>query len=464
MAAAQKTRASTRVLLVDDDEALCGLVSKYLQHHGHAVEVAGDGHEMEQMLRSPFDVVLLDLGTEGLTLLDRVSKEHKELAVIMVAPAVSVDQIVDAMRRGAFDYLTKPLDLQRLAIVVRNAAEHTRLRLESGGLRAAMIRGDRGPHLICGSQAMTEVVSLVERVAASQVPVLIYGESGTGKELVAHRIHARSRLRDAPFIIVNCAQQPPEALEAQLFGVGNDGAEQSGRFHEARGGTLFLDAVGELSMELQTRLYRKMHEAHMHDRRNGSGVREANVRVVASTMRHLPSEVSRGSFRADLFYRLNVFSITVPPLRDRRDDIAALARYALARFAARENQPPPSLPDELLDVLVRYHWPGNVRELFNAMERMALTAVGGIKISDLPDEIRESTAADSENRSLLPGLDDPLHSVRPLHEMEREMMIAALRETDGNVSEAARRLGIGRATFYRRAQRHALTREDGFPG
>jgi DNA-binding NtrC family response regulator len=169
-------------------------------------------------------------------------------------------------------------------------------------------------------------------------------------------------------------------------------------------------------------------------------------------------------FRADLFYRLNVFSITVPPLRDRKDDIAALARYALARFAARENQPPPSLSDEVLEVLLRWEWPGNVRELFNAMERMALTASGGvIRAQDLPEDIRASTAGRTEGM-LADDIDGDPAAVRPLHEVEREMMIAALRETEGNVSEAARRLGIGRATFYRRAQRHGLTREDGFPG
>jgi DNA-binding NtrC family response regulator len=469
MAASPKVNISSRVLLVDDDEAISGLVSKYLQHHGHSVEVARDGREVERMLQSPFDVMLLDMGLpgiDGLSLLDRLKREHKELAVVMMTGAVAVDNIVDAMRRGAFDYLTKPLDLQRLAIVVRNAAEHTRLRLESDGLRAAMIRGDGGPHLICGSQAMTEVVSLVERVAASKVPVLIYGESGTGKELVAHRIHARSRRRDSPFIIVNCAQKPPEALEAQLFGaVGNGNGGGNGRFEDARGGTLFLDEVGELSSDLQARLHRTMHDAHMQDRRNGSHAGENDVRVVASSVRHLPSEVSRGTFRADLFYRLNVFSITVPPLRDRRDDIAALARYALARFGARESQPAPTLPDEVLDVLVRYDWPGNVRELLDAMERMALTATGGtITAGDLPAEINELSAARADDRSLLGSADDGPLGVRPLHEVEREMMIAALRQTEGNVSEAARRLGIGRATFYRRAQRHGLTREDGFPG
>ncbi len=463
MAATAKINQAARVLLVDDDEAICGLVSKYLQHHGHAVEVIHDGRDMERILQSPFDVVLLDMGLpgiDGLALLDRLSREHKELAVVMMTAAVGVDNIVDAMRRGAFDYLTKPLDLQRLAIVVRNAAEHTRLRLESDGLRAAMIRGDGGPHLICGSQAMTEVISLVERVAASRVPVLIYGEPGTGKELVAHRIHARSRRRDGPFVPVNCATKPADSLELLLFGNQNG---SRGRFEEARAGTLFLDEVGELSPDLQARLQRTMHEAQLQDWRTQNT--DNDVRVVAATVRHLPSEVSRGTFRADLFYRLNVFSITVPPLRDRKDDIAALARYALARFAARENQPPPTLPDDVLDVLLRYDWPGNVRELFNTMERMALTASGGImRLTDLPEDIRESSAARADDRTLLPGLDDASASVRPLHEVEREMMIAALRETEGNVSEAARRLGIGRATFYRRAQRHGLTREDGFPG
>ncbi len=464
--AASKSHVTARVLLIDDDDAICGLVSKYLQHHGHTVDVLNDGRELDRALHSPFDVVLLDMGLpgiDGLTLLDRLAREHGEIAVVMMTAATGVDSIVDAMRRGAFDYLTKPLDLQRLAIVVRNAAEHTRLRLESDGLRAAMLRGDGGPHLICGSQAMSEVISLVERVAASRVPVLIYGEAGAGKELVAHRIHARSRRRDAPFVIVNCAQKPAEVLSEKLFGA--DGA--SGKFAEARGGTLFLDEVGELSPELQTRLQRALHEASLQERRGGG---EGDVRVIAATVKHLPSEVSRGTFRADLFYRLNVFSITVPPLRDRRDDIPALARYALARFAARENQPPPSLSDEVLEALITYSWPGNVRELNNTVERTALVASGGIiRTEDLPEEIRAHSA--TFKREDLPGGmglsgfdDDKGDIVRPLHEVEREMMIAALRETEGNVSEAARRLGIGRATFYRRAQRHGLTREDGFPG
>lgn len=463
MAATGKSHVTARVLLIDDDDAICGLVSKYLQHHGHSVEVLHDGREMDRAMQSPFDVVLLDMGLpgiDGLSLLDRITREHPEVAVVMITAAVGVDSIVDAMRRGAFDYLTKPIDLQRLAIVVRNAAEHTRLRLESDGLRAAMLRGDGGPHLICGSQAMSEVISLVERVAASRVPVLIYGEAGAGKELVAHRIHARSRRRDAPFVVVNCAQKPAEALGERLFGpTGN-----AGKFDEARGGTLFLDEVGELSPELQARLHRALHEASVQERRSGG---DGDVRVVAATVKHLPTEVSRGSFRADLFYRLNVFSITVPPLRDRKDDIPALARYALARFAARENQPPPSLSDDVLEALMTYPWPGNVRELNNVVERMALVASGGIiRLEDLPEDIRAQSVVMKKEEPMagVPLNPDDDASVRPLHEVEREMMIAALRETEGNVSEAARRLGIGRATFYRRAQRHGLTREDGFPG
>ncbi len=463
MAAVAKSHVTARVLLIDDDDAICGLVSKYLQHHGHSVEVLHDGREMDRALHSPFDVVLLDMGLpgiDGLTLLDRITREHPEIAVVMITAAVGVDSIVDAMRRGAFDYLTKPIDLQRLAIVVRNAAEHTRLRLESDGLRAAMLRGDGGPHLICGSQAMSEVISLVERVAASRVPVLIYGEAGAGKELVAHRIHARSRRRDGPFVVVNCAQKPAEVLGEKLFG---NSVAGGGKFDEARGGTLFLDEVGEMSPDLQARLHRTLHEASVQERRTGG---DGDVRVVAATVKHLPTEVSRGTFRADLFYRLNVFSITVPPLKDRKDDIPALARYALARFAARENQPPPSLSDEVLEALMTYPWPGNVRELNNTVERMALVASGGIiRVDDLPDEIRAHSVTHKKDEPTGAfGEDDSGAAVRPLHEVEREMMIAALRETEGNVSEAARRLGIGRATFYRRAQRHGLTRDDGFPG
>jgi DNA-binding NtrC family response regulator len=452
---AEATEIASRVLLIDDDVAICGLVSKYLQHHQHGVDVHHDGSRIDELLHNPYDVILLDLnlpGTDGLQLLDRVVKERSEIAVVMLTGHAAAETIVDCMRRGAFDYLTKPIDMQRLQIVVRNATEHTRLRLESDGLRASLIRGDGGPDLICASQAMTEVISLVERVASSNVPVLLHGESGAGKNVVAHRIHARSRYKDGPFVHINCNALPADTMDSELFG-----DDEGGKLLQATDGTLFLDEVGELDPELQTKLLRVLTQT------------KPEARIIAATSRHLPSEVSRGKFRADLFYRLNVFSITVPPLRDHRDDIPALARYAAARFAARENRPPPRIEDEALDLLKAYNWPGNVRELNNVVERAALLSPSGsVRASDLPDDIHTAAKAQEEERKRQEGLGladpDGGSNVRPLKDLEREMMVAALKETRGNVSEAARRLGIGRATFYRRAQRHGLTREDGFPG
>ncbi len=444
---------SARVLMIDDDEAICGLVSKYLQHHGHSIETMNDGSKLDEALQNPYDVILLDVslpGEDGLSLLDHIVRVRPEIAVVMLTAMTAAETIVETMRRGAFDYLTKPLDMQRLQIVVRNAAEHTRLRLESDGLRAAMIRGDGGPDLICASQAMSEVISLVERVAQTHVPVLVHGESGAGKDVVAHRIHARSRSKDGPFVSINCTALPPDRLEEELFGDG----ETAGKLEQAVEGTLFLDEVGEMDMELQTKLLRALTE------------QKRNPRVIAATTRHLPSEVSRGKFRADLFYRLNVFSITVPPLRDRRDDVPALVRFNVARYAAREACPPPKISDEALRALKAYDWPGNVRELANVVDHAIISAAGAeIRLDDLPENIREK-AKEKENEPRDPlELDaDGSSNVRPLKDLEREMMVAALRETRGNVSEAARRLGIGRATFYRRAQRHGLTREDGFPG
>ena len=461
----------SRVLVIDDDEAICGLIAKYLQHHGHTVEVMYDGREIERALASPLDVILLDVnlpGVDGFSLLERVVRERNDISVVMLTASAGVESVVEAMRRGAFDYLTKPIDFQRLNIVIRNATEHTRLRLATDGLRAAIIRGDGGPDLICASQAMSEVISLVERVAATRVPVLIHGESGSGKEVVARRVHARSRRRDGPFVSINCTALPADVLEVELFGSSEGGQRRKdghSKLEEALGGTLFLDEVGELDMELQTRLLRVLQEADLDRAR----AERTEPRIIAATSRHLPSEVSRGHFRADLFYRLNVFSITVPPLRDRRDDIPALARYAMARFAARETKPPPQLSEDALSLLGEYDWPGNVRELNNVIERAALLCGGSaIRPSDLPDEIREAVRQKeaSQHRNGAPKGDGlkGSSSVRPLQELEREMMIAALKETQGNVSEAARRLGIGRATFYRRAQRYGLTREDGFPG
>jgi DNA-binding NtrC family response regulator len=447
--------APSRVLLIDDDEAICGLVQKYLQHHGHTVDVMHDGEKLEDALSSPFDVILLDVGlpgADGFQLLDKVVRDRSEISVVMMTAAAGADSVVESMKRGAFDYLTKPLDLQRLSVAVRNATEQTRLKLATSGLRAAIIRDDGGPDLVCASQAMSEVISLVERVASTKVPVLIHGESGAGKEVVARRIHARSKRRDGPFISINCTAIPGDELERELFGPDGEG----GKLNEAEGGTLFLDEVGELDMDLQTRLLRVLQE---RDRLEGS------ARIIAASSRHLPSEVSRGKFRADLFYRLNVFSITVPPLRDRAEDISALARYAMAKFAARESKPPPQISEEALEMLKLYEWPGNVRELNNVVERAALVCGGQmIRPDDLPDHILEKVKEKQKAMGVKAKAKEGGTSVRPLQELEREMMIAALRETRGNVSEAARRLGIGRATFYRRAQRYGLTREDGFPG
>ncbi len=460
----------SRVLLIDDDEAICGLLSKYLQHHGHTVDVMYDGINIERALSSPVDVVLLDVnlpGVDGYTLLDRIGRERPDVSVVMLTASTGVENVVESMKRGAFDYLTKPIDFQRLSIVVRNAMQTTRLRLEADGLKAAIIRGDGGPDLICASQAMSEVISLVERVAATRVPVLIHGESGSGKEIVARRVHARSKRREGPFVSINCTALPGEVLEHELFGAEG---KKSGKMQEAAGGTLFLDEVGELDMDLQTRLLRVLQENDRERARLGHEMQDA--RIIAATSKHLPSEVSRGEFRADLFYRLNVFSIAVPPLRDRKDDIPALARYALARFAARESKPPPALNEDSVELLRTYDWPGNVRELNNVIERAALLCTGGIiRAEDLPEEmrarLREHEEKHKKNGTLMRDLGDQSGAnarVRPLQELEREMMIAALKETQGNVSEAARRLGIGRATFYRRAQRYGLTREDGFPG
>ncbi|MFZ9887594.1 MAG: sigma-54-dependent transcriptional regulator [Myxococcota bacterium] len=468
LSVAQKESNPARVLLIDDDEATCGLLSKYLQHHGHTVDVMHDGGGIGRALSNPVDVVLLDVnlpGTHGYSLLDRIGRERPDLSVVILTAVAGIENVVESMRRGAFDYLTKPIDFQRLSIVVRNAMQTTRLRLETDGLKAAMLRNDGGPDLICASQAMSEVISLVERVAATKVPVLIQGEPGAGKEIVARRVHARSRHRTGPFVSMNCTALPGEVLEHELFGV--EGGKP-GKIQEAEGGTLFLGEVSELDLELQGRLLRAMQE---HDRdRARSGIDASSPRIIAATSTHLPSEVSRGTFRADLFYRLNVFSIVVPPLRDRREDIPALARYAIARFASRESTPPPTLTEGALDLMRAYAWPGNVRELYSVVERAALMCSGAlIQADDLPNSLRENTAPvevrAERTLTLVSDEGDPSgKGVRPLQELEREMMVAALTETQGNVSEAARRLGIGRATFYRRAQRYGLTREDGFPG
>lgn len=445
----------SRILLIDDDVAICDLISKYLQHHGHVVDVLNSPEGLNTALRQPYDAVLLDVnlqGVDGFSILDQITRDYPGLAVVMLTAVTGVDSVVSAMRQGAFDYLPKPIDMQRLQIAVRNATDRTRLKFERDGLRAAMIRQDGGPDLICASQAMSEVISLIERVAGSHVPVLLHGEPGCGKEIVARRIHARSRQKDGPFICVNCNALTLDSVDREIFG--DDTQHPDGNGSEP--GTLFLDEVGELNSELQTRLLRLLQD------------RQSASRIIAATSRHLPSEVSRGRFRADLFYRLNVFSITVPPLRERREDVEALTRYAIAQFASREMQAPPKVSDEALELLKSYEWPGNIRELNNTVERGALLCANGlIKPSDLPRDIQDAKYQKPDHHDqggFSPSASFNDSNIRPLRDLEREMMVTALKETRGNVSEAARRLGIGRATFYRRAQRHCLTREEGFLG
>lgn len=493
-----------RIVFIDDDSAICGLVQKYLTHKGHTVETLPDGKNLLRALAAPVDVLLLDMslpGENGLSLLERAVRERPGLTVIMLTASSDVELVVECMKRGAFDYLTKPIDLQRLSAVLTNALQHTRLRQQAEGMQAA--RNDNGPPLLSASVAMMEVISLVERVATARVPVLIYGPEGAGKSLVARRIHARSRRKDGPIIVVRCAGESADALEQALFqpsttkigssnsgpnspapassnGVygantssGNSGPNAVSRSSfdqfdlvpgpklvEARGGTLVLENVDALSHDMQGKLLRLLQATQMDRLSTGT---EVDIRIIATTSKHLSTEVSQGNFRADLFYRLNVFSITVPPLKDRKEDISALAQFSLARFAASEQRSPPELPPDVLDAMLSYDWPGNVRELNTAMEKAAILCSNNvITIKDLPEQIQRGPEVPVEPVAVVE--DSELQPVRPLQEMERDLMVAALRETGGNVSEAARRLGIGRATFYRRAQRHGLTRDEGFLG
>ncbi|MGF1465696.1 MAG: sigma-54-dependent transcriptional regulator [Sandaracinaceae bacterium] len=441
------------VVLVDDDPVVRRLMAHWLQHDGFPTREHAEGREA---LRStgPAEVVCLDLGLldmPGLRVLEHLLARDAELPVVVVTAERSVETAVEAMRAGAYDFVTKPLDRQRFLLAVRRASERRRLtesvrqlRSELGGGRAmAKLVGDSGP--------MQELRRQVERVLRSDVAVAVYGESGTGKELVARAVHENGHRADGPFVPVNCAAIPESLQESELFGhergsfTGATGLHH-GRFEQAESGTLFLDEVGEMSGSTQAALLRTLQERTIR-RVGGTKDIPIDVRIVCATHRNLEEEVRHGRFREDLFYRLVVYPLRVPPLRERLDDIPALVHHLVDRLAPDAGNRPRRIEPAALEVLMAHPWPGNVRELMNVVHRALLACEGEeLKVAHLPPNLRSRPLSDRPvprpRRSDFP--------VMPLRELEMRAIRRALEKTDGNVSQAARLLGIGRATVYRR--------------
>ena len=443
-----------RVLVVDDEPHQRDILQMILEGEGYEATVAGNARQaMDEARSGPFDVVLTDLkmpDKSGIELLSELQKTQPGVCVVLMTAHGSIDSAVEAMRRGAFDYLTKPLERDELLLVLKRALERTRLVRENRMLHEQLRDRFRLDNIVGSHGTMQDVFRMVHKVAASSSTVIIYGESGTGKELVARALHYQSDRRDRPFYAVNVAALPESILEAELFGhekgafTGAD-SRKIGLFEQASGSTLFLDEVGDLKRDLQVKLLRTLQEREIL-RVGGTERIRVDVRIIAATNLDLEKAVREGRFREDLYYRLNVIPIVLPPLRERRPDIPLLVEHFMKKYSGER---PRSVSPKALNTLVEYDWPGNVRELESVIERALLLAESDeIQPGDLPAAVR---AGISSRRGPL-ALDIPDGGI-DLEDVERSLVLKALEKTEGNVSRAARLLGLTRRTLQYRLEK-----------
>lgn len=450
-----------RVLVVDDDNAHRGMLKTMLRSWGYVVEEATDGDEAVALAKEkPFDVALSDVRmarVDGIEALKAIMAYNPALPVILMTAYSSVETAVDALRAGAYDYLVKPLDFDLLKETLEQAIERSRHGIENRELRRQLSESSEIPQILGKSEAMQSLLGYISAVAPSDATVLITGESGTGKELVARALHNGSSRAGKPMVTVNCAALTENLLESELFGhekgsfTGAD-KRREGRFAQADGGTIFLDEIGEMPLSIQAKLLRALQEGEIQ--RVGSDAPiKVDARVIAATNRDLRQEAKEKRFREDLFFRLNVIAIETPPLRDRSDDIPLLATSFMQRFAEKNRKNIKGFSPQAFDCLLRYSWPGNVRELENAVERAVILCRGDlIAESDLPANV-----ADAPARVESSG-DEPSLSLAgmSLDMLEKQAIETMMKETGDNKSEAARRLGITRATLHNKLRKYGI--------
>lgn len=440
------------ILVVDDDADMRELAHDMLKDRGHLVVTAGNGEEaLKRLAEEDYAVVLTDLrmkGLQGLELLAQIKRDFPDINVILMTAFGSVETAVEAMKHGASDYLTKPVKKDELIRVVERVIREASLRREVNRLRRE-VHKEYSFHQILGkSKAIQGVFDLIRRVADSPTNLLITGESGTGKELVAKAIHYNSDRKEAPFIPVNCAAIPEQLLESELFGhmrgaFTDAKTDKRGLFEEAQKGTLFLDEISELPLMLQAKILRAIQEKEIR-RVGATKPISVDVRIIAATNLNLNEEVAHKRFREDLYYRLNVIELKLPPLRERREDIPLMVEAFLKKCGETRGKPVKGVSEAALAMLMDYTWPGNVRELENIVER-AVTLSRGEKI--LPDDLPPAVQGARGDRRVL---DEAAEKSLPLHEIEKEYIKKILEKTGGNKYQAAHALGIDRKTLYRK--------------
>ena len=459
-----------KLLVVDDEKNLRLVVQKELSRQDHNVDTAEDGEDAWVKLESEdFDVVLCDINMprlDGIELLRRLrEKGQNPPEVIMLTGQGSVETAIEAMKLGAYDYLTKPYRIAELSALVTAAAEKYRLKVDNQRLRAQIERVSGGlPEIVAESAQMKEVLRLVRRVAPSDTSVLITGESGTGKEIIAQAIHSSSPRQKQAFVAINCGAISESLIESELFGysegafTGAKKGGKTGKFELANNGTLFLDEIGEMPLEMQVKLLRTIQEKAVIRVGSNKPI-PVNVRILAATNKNLEEEVKAGRFRLDLFYRLNVFEVQIPPLRDRRDDILPLVNHFLKKISSRFDIPIPELKPELLDALLQYNWPGNIRELENLMER-AVILRGKLDRNQISHASDAFTIAKSFN--LESGTEK--NQIFSLEENEKNNILKTIRHFENNISKSAEALGISRNTLYQKMKKYDLLHVSTFGG
>jgi len=447
-----------RLLIVDDDTRSREMLAEALRQANFEIELACDGEEaIDKAGHSEFDAVFSDIkmaGVSGMEVLETFRTVAPETPVILMTAFGSVETAIQAMKQGAFDYITKPVNLDELILVAHRAVEHCRLVRDHRHLQKVFSERPRAASTIGQSRKMVEVFKIVGKVARSRTAVLIHGESGTGKELIARAIHDNSPRAARPFVAVNCSAIPDSLLESELFGHVKGSytgahASRRGLLEESSGGTFFLDEVGDLSQAGQAKLLRALQEGEI--RRVGSNEAvPVDLRVIAASRRSIHQLVNMGRFREDLLYRLNTVTITLPPLRERPEDIPLLAEFFLARHSTEKQAETASLSAGAMQALLRYPWPGNVRELDHVIERaVALATHTVLSLDDLPAEIRNGEGSHTDQLENLPGT---------LSALQREHVLKVLESTGGNKEQAARLLGISRRTLYRCLDRYGMSK------
>jgi len=452
------------ILVVEDDRAQREALQEILQEEGYDLETVPDGETgLRRLQEQGFDLVLTDMslpGVGGLDILKFLVQHQPHCLCIIVTGYATVKNSVDAMRQGAYDYLPKPVDPQELRLVVRRALEHQRLQQENLHLKKQLFKRFGFSNIIGTSEPIAQLFELIRKVADTDSTVLLLGESGTGKELIARALHYNSQRRQGNLVAVNCAAIPEELLESELFGHERGAFTHAirtriGRFEQASGGTMFLDEVADMSPGLQVKLLRVLQE-HSFERIGGVKGIKVDIRVIAATNQDLEALVRQGNFREDLYYRLNVIPILIPPLRERVADIPLLVTHFLQEFSKKKKKPAKRLSPQAMELLVRYPWPGNVRELENLVERLViLTESDVVGVEDLPQRFRESGSLGADGESIdFPGAG--LNLPQALQEFERRLIIKALERSNWVKSRAAQLLNLNRTTLIEKMKKQQI--------